>query len=147
MPPILLSLLASSSIHWRLTHSSTIMSLFNPLVLPCHLAWSWSKEVIIIIMARTGELRLTAQKLHLHPPVVSAAVSRTTDVVRWPGPGSVERDVSWVPSSPAASPTCPSPGATPLFCSPAPVWWRHQSIQSHDTPLAYWQNIWQQRDC
>ena len=39
MLPSLLSLLASSSIHWRLTHCFTITSLLNPLVLSRHWAW------------------------------------------------------------------------------------------------------------
>ena len=40
MLPILLSFLASSSIHWQLMHCLTIMSLLNPLVLSHHRAWS-----------------------------------------------------------------------------------------------------------
>ena len=54
MLPIPLSLLASSSTHWRLTHCLTITSLLNPLVLSRHCAWSsrilaQKKSIIIII--------------------------------------------------------------------------------------------------
>ena len=52
MLPILLSLLASSSIHWRLTHCFTITSLLNSLVLSRHLIFEdiGAKEVNIIII-------------------------------------------------------------------------------------------------
>ena len=40
----LLSILASSSIHWRLTQCFTILSLLNPLVLSRH--WVWSSRIL-----------------------------------------------------------------------------------------------------
>ena len=45
MLPILLSLLASSSIHWWLTHCFTITSLHNPLDLSRH--WAWSLRILV----------------------------------------------------------------------------------------------------